>query len=221
MMVIPSQDDSTTMQRPSDAALRIVVADDHQVFADGLVQLLQSEGLQIVATTNDRDELLDLLRGQPVDVAVVDVAMPGIPIPDLVSRLDEAGIAARIVVLTGKDEPRLAENLLAAGVPGYVLKEQAFDELLLAIRTVHQGRRFVCPRIMETLWAHRGENHGLSPRQLEVLRLVAAGDTSKRIARKLGIQESTVAKHRDHIREKLGVQSAAEMIRVASERGLL
>ncbi len=206
--------------------IRIVIADDHQVFAQGLATLINDIGMQVTAVTDNRDDLLKILAADAVDVAIVDLAMPGIEIIDLLQALNEQDISTRLLVLTADDDPYLAMKLLEAGIQGYLLKEHTFDEIALGIRAVYTGKSYVSSQLASKVL--RGKANGvdhkldeLTDRQRQILQLVADGDTSKRIARKLGLHVKTIDNHRDRIRHKLSVRSSAEMIRVAGERGLL
>lgn len=202
---------------------RVVLADDHQVFMEGLHVLLQSQGIAVVGQTTHRDKLLDLLQQDRPNVAIVDISMPGVAVPQILAILQEKGIETAVLILTGTDEPNCAVEMFAAGVKGFVLKEHAFEDILSAIRAVSNGKTFVSPQVAsEVLTRHDPKpKTTLTARQLEVLRLIARGCTSKRIASKLGIHLKTVDNHRQRLREKLGVHSSAELVHVASERGLI
>jgi two-component system NarL family response regulator len=203
---------------------RVILADDHQVFLEGLTRLLVENGAEVAACTRDRDELLELIRRHRPQVAVVDISMPGLSIPQLLAALGAEGAETAVLVLTGSAAYTAAEDFLAAGAKGFLLKDHAFDTILAAIAALAQGRCYVSPEIAGELLAARRRGAAevvLTSRQLEILRLVAAGDTNKRIAGKLGLHYKTVDAHRQRIREKLGARSTAEMIRRAQERGLL
>jgi DNA-binding NarL/FixJ family response regulator len=201
-----------------------MLADDHQVFCEGLAAMISAAGIEVVGLTGDRDELFELVVQTPPDVAVVDVSMPGISIRQLLSMLRQRQIPTQVLILTGDADPQLAEEMLQAGARGLMLKEHAFEAILLAIRSVAEGQSYVSPQLAGTMLRRRDgpvSSETWTDRQLEILRLVAAGDTSQRIARKLGIHIKTVENHRQRIRQKLGVHSVAEMVRVAKERGLV
>jgi DNA-binding NarL/FixJ family response regulator len=204
--------------------IRVVLADDHEIFLQGLSSLLQSPEINVIASTRNRDELLEIIVQEQPDVAVVDFSMPGINIPQLLAILREQKIPTAVAVLTGSDKPGLAQELLTAGTRGFLLKEYAFESLLEAIQTIVAGNSFVSPQAACDLLALQS-NHtpkpSLTRRQLEILRMVAEGDTSKHIASKLGLHVKTVDNHRHAIREKLGVHSSAEMVRVAKELQLI
>lgn len=206
--------------------IRVMLADDHAILLEGLRTLIESAGFEVAGTATDRDRLLEMVLEDPPDVAVVDIEMPGVNLVQLLAVLREKRAATKVLVLTGTDGRDVAE-LMAAGAGGYTLKQHAFDELVTAVRTVAEGRTYISPQVAaELIRSTQSGSPAQSPetlttRQLEVLRLVAAGHTSRRIAGKLGIHLKTVDNHRRLLRERLGVQSTAEMIRVAKERGLI
>jgi two-component system response regulator NreC len=206
-----------------NGSMRVVLADDHQVFLQGLSTLLESQGVEVAGQTTDRDELLDMVERERPDVVVVDVSMPGVAVQQMMALLREKEIDTAVLILTGSDEPDCALDMLAAGAQGYVLKEHAFEDILAAIQAVGSGKKFVSPQIAsEVLTRHDHEPATtLTGRQLEILRLIAKGLTSKRIASQLGIHLKTVDNHRQRLREKLGVHSSTELIHVATERGLI
>ena len=206
-------------------SLRIILADDHRVFLDGLCRLLEANGVEVAAVTIDRDELPELIARLRPDVVVVDVSMRGLGIPELIAGMRRSGGSAGVLVLTGSSPYTLAEDLLAAGAKGFLLKDNAFEGILEAIHEVAAGGTYVSPEVATELLGPRNgrpEHNGcaLTLRQREILRLVAAGETSKRIASLLGIHVKTVDHHRQLIREKLGARSSAEMVRLAKDRGL-
>ena len=205
-------------------SIRVILADDHQVFLQGLSNLLSENGVEVAAQTTNRDELPDLIARLRPQVAIVDVSMRGIPIPDLIRELRSTDAPTQVLVLTGSTPYTVADEFLAAGAKGFLLKDNAFESLLEAVQTVAAGGTYVSPEVAAELLTFRGSTSLsllLTARQREILQLVAAGDTSKCIARKLGIHIKTVDHHRQLIREKLGARSSAEMIRLAKDGRLI
>ena len=203
--------------------LRVILADDHRVLLEGLSQLLSESGIEVLAHTTDRDELPALIARLQPDVAIVDVSMPGMVIADLIATLRQDDLATPVLVLTGSAPWSLAMDLLAAGAKGYLLKDHAFESLIDAVRAIAGGGTYVSPEVVsEYLKPRPSAAHAviLTGRQQEILALVAEGETSKRIAGRLGIQTKTVEHHRQLIRAKLGARSSAEMVRVAKDHGL-
>lgn len=203
--------------------MRVVIADDHRVFTQGFAALFESHGIQVAGVTADRDELVPIISRQRPDVAVIDLCMPGTSIPDILRALHEQRLPTQVLVITGSEQPHLVEEMLAAGARGYVLKTHAFEEIMCAVRAITEGKTYVSPELVGEVLAKKRDEQSvkLTARQTEILRLVAAGDTSKRIARKLEIHIKTVEQHRARIRERLGVRSNSEMIRVATQRRLI
>jgi DNA-binding NarL/FixJ family response regulator len=204
----------------------VILADDHQVLLQGLSSLMQSVGIKVIGVTQDRDQLLPMILADRPDVAVVDISMPGVSIPQMLAVLREQKVSTAVLILTGSESDFL-EDMLAAGVRGYMLKEHAYEELMVAIRAVAAGKTYVSPLVSAKLILAKNMVPGtsavptLTTRQLDVLRLIASGNTSKRIASILGIHIKTIDSHRRLLREKLGVRSTAEMIRVAKDNGLI
>jgi DNA-binding NarL/FixJ family response regulator len=204
--------------------IQTILADDHEVFRQGLAALLTAHGIEVVGMTGDRDRLLELILQERPDVAVIDISMPGISIPELLSVISQRQIPTHVLVLTSDHQPEMAEEMIRAGARGYLVKENAFDEILLAIQSVAAGRTYVSSHLAGPLLRREkapSDDLPWTARQLAILRMVAAGDTTLQIAAKLGIHIKTVDSHRHRIREKLGTKSAAEMISVAKDRGLI
>lgn len=206
--------------------IRVMLADDHQVFVQGLASLLQSAGMDVLGTASDRSQLLQMILADPPNVSVVDIGMPGVSISQMLTVLRDRNVQTALLVLTGS-EGEFVEELLAAGVRGYMLKEHAFEELRTAIRAVAAGKIHISPQVASELILYKNmpstvsTKLTLTARQLEILRLIAAGHTSKRIASQLGIHIKTVDNHRHMLRDRLSVNSTAELIRVAMEHGLI
>ena len=204
--------------------IQTILADDHEVFRQGIAALVAAHGIDIVATTGDRDQLLDLILQEHPDVVVIDISMPGISIPELLSTLRRRQISTQVLVLTSNHEPQMAEEMLRAGARGYVLKENAFQEVLLAIQSVAAGQTYVSSQLTGPLLLRKVDptaDMEFTARQLAILRLVAAGKTTRQIAVELRVHVKTVDNHRHRIREKLDAKSSSEMISLAKDRGLM
>lgn len=201
--------------------IRVAMADDHGIFRQGLRALLEGEAdLRVVGEAADGPGALSLIAAEGPDVAVVDVGMPGATGIEVVRAVRAAGHATRVVLLTMYKEPELLAQALEAGAAGYVLKDSAFEELAFAVRQAHAGGVFVSAALMAARL--RGEDkQALTPREREVLGLVARGHTSRRIAKELHISVKTVETHRANILRKLDANNTAELVRRAVERGLL
>jgi len=201
-----------------------VIADDHAVVRGGLRMLLDYEsGFEVVAEAENIEAAHRYALGHRPDVLVIDLNMPGgstlEAIPGLRSELPET----QIVVLTMQQEPAFAREALAAGALGYVLKEAADEELVKAIRNAAAGQRYLNPRLgarVATAPAP-GPPGDLSPREADVLRLIALGHTNNEIAQQLVLSVRTVETHRAHIQQKLGLSTRAELVGYALDRGMI
>lgn len=197
------------------SAVRLAIADDHRLFRQGLAQLLRAaEGFEVAGEAADGDELAGLCQTARLDVVIADVSMPGAALSTLIARHPEL----RWVVLTMHSDGGLARQLLDAGALGFVLKDNAFEELARAVREALAGRRFVSPSVE---LASHAIDLPPSVRELEVLKLVAKGYTTKRIAGMLGLSVKTVETYRARLMRKLGVQSGPELVFAATQRGWL
>ncbi|MHB1807959.1 MAG: response regulator transcription factor [Solirubrobacteraceae bacterium] len=205
-------------------AITIVLADDHAVVRSGLRLLLDSEdGFEVVAEAGDLESAQRYVRGHHPAVLVLDLNMPGGSSLEAIPQIREQSPETQIVVLTMQQEPGFARRALGAGAIGYVLKEAADDELVEAVRRAGDGESYLNPRLGARLAAEPppGPPDGLSDRELEVLRLIAMGHTNGEIASKLYLSIRTVETHRSHIQQKLGLNTRAELVGYALERGVI
>jgi DNA-binding NarL/FixJ family response regulator len=204
--------------------IRLLLADDHAIFLQGLTRLLDAwPEAEIVAKASDGQEAWEQILLHRPDVAVVDIKMPLMNGIEIAEQVRARGLSTRVVVLTMHDEPALALEAEQAGVQGYVLKDDTFEELSQAIEKVVSGRQYMSPTVSESLHAFRLSSGGvtLSPREREVLKLIASGLSSKAIARELDISPKTVETHRSRLMTKLDLHSVAELVRYAVETGFL
>ncbi len=204
--------------------IKIVIADDHAIVRRGLRQLLESEqGFEVVAEAEDVESARRYLRGHHPHVLVLDLNMPGEPSIEAIPKLRTEFPDTQIVVLTMQNEPAYARSALSAGVLGYVLKESADAELVLAIRAAVAGEHYLNPRLGAKVAAEPppGPPDGLSERELEILRLIALGYTNSQVAEELFLSVRTVETHRAHIQQKLGLSDRAELVRYALDRKLV
>jgi two-component system response regulator NreC len=207
-------------------SIRIVLADDHAVVRRGLELLLDAEeGLEVVASVGDLDAAIRTTRGYKPDVLVLDLNMPGGSSLDAIPKILAASPQTAITVLTMQNEPAFAREALGAGALAYVLKEAADDELVEAVRRAAAGQTYLNPQLGARIAAEPPTSTGppddLSPREVEVLRLIALGHTNAEIAAELFLSIRTVESHRAHIQQKLGRSSRADLVRYALEHGLV
>ena len=210
----------------AQARLTLVLADDHVVVRTGLRLLLEKADIEVVAEAEDAESVVRKVRGHKPDVLLLDFNMPGKLSPlDAIPLAIEASPDTRICVFTGESDPDFARQALQAGASGYVLKQAHDVDVLTAIRQVAAGRTYLQPSVGAEMAAalSRGDEPGdeMSPRELEVLRLVALGHTNAEMADQLHLSTRTVETHRARIQRKLGRHTRAELVRYALERGLL
>jgi DNA-binding NarL/FixJ family response regulator len=207
---------------------RIVIADDHQILADGLRGLLEPE-FEVVAIVADGRELLAAARDHQPDVIVADITMPSLSGIEAAVQLRQAGVAAKVVFLTMHRDVAYARRAMEAGAFGFVLKHSAASELVTAVRLALRGQTYVSPLMAgELLQSYRQGDagacdaaHSLTARQREVLQLVAEGRSAKEIAATLKISTRTAEAHRAHIFEALGIQTTAELVHYAIRNGII
>jgi len=206
--------------------ITVVIADDHVIFRQGLLKLLQSaEDIEVVADTGSSDEALRLIVDKKPDVAILDISMPGLSGIEIMEEVQRKGIGTKIVFLTMHSDPLTAKRAIQSNASGYVLKDDAFEDLLYAVKAVASGGTFVSPSISEKVLkletGREKEGSILTGREREVLQLIASGLTNKKIADKLSVSVKTVETHRTRILQKLGAHSAADLVRYAIKTGLL
>ncbi len=200
--------------------LRLVVADDHAVLRQGLVGMLsEAANVQVLGQAGNWSSLRDLIEKHHPDVAVSDLSMPGTGIVELMDWLRSTSRTTRVLTLTMHEDPVNARRTLAAGVHGYCLKSRSFEELLAAVNAVAAGRQVIDEIVAAKLSADRPDGL-LTPRELDVLRLLVAGKSSKQIALDLGLSVKTIDNQRTSIMQKLDCHSATELVRYALEHPL-
>jgi DNA-binding NarL/FixJ family response regulator len=202
----------------------VLLADDHAVVAEGLASLLRSE-FAVVGTTTDGTQLLEAARRFRPDVIVTDLAMPGMSGLDALRQLKVDGLAPKVIVLTMHADAELAAEALRAGASAFIVKHAAGTELLAAIRSVLRDKTYLSPELAQDVLGmlanpRASGREQLTPRQREVVRLLADGRTMKEVATALGVSPRTVETHKYQIMEALGLGSTAELVRYALEHGL-
>ena len=215
--------------RPSDGAhrrCRVLLADDHKLILDMLRSLLERE-FEVVGAASDGSTLLELARQLTPDIVLVDMVMPGLDGLAAGKALLAGGSRAKLVYLTMETDPEIAAQAFAVGASGFLLKASSAVELEAALRIVAAGDRYLSPAIaggnIEALCASHTAKpiSRLSPRELEVLKLLVAGRPMKAVARRLGIAPRTVAFHKYRAMETLGLQSNSDLIDFAIRHRLL
>jgi DNA-binding NarL/FixJ family response regulator len=202
----------------------VLLADDHAIVAEGLAGLLRGE-FSLVGAVPDGVQLLEAARRLRPDVIVADLAMPRLSGLEALRRLRADGLATPMIFLTMHADAQLAAEALRAGASGFVVKHAAGKELIAAIHAVLRGKTYLTTDLAQEVAAALADpappGHGrLTPRQREVVRLIAEGRTMKEVAVSLGLSPRTVETHKYQIMEALSLQTTAELIRYAIEHGL-
>ena len=203
--------------------IRVLLADDHQIVRDGLKGILAATAdIQVAAEAANGDEALALIRAGDYDLAMLDMSMPGLSGIDLIKRLKSEKPALRVLVLSMHGEQQYAARALKAGASGYLTKDSAAEQLVGAIRKIAAGGVHISEAAAAGLVAAQQAPHqGLSDREFEVLRLLAAGLSPTEIGERLHLSVKTVSTHKANILEKLGLGGTAELVRYALEHKIL
>ena len=207
--------------------IRVLIADDHAVVRQGLRTFLElQDGIEVVGEAADGEQALALVAQAAPDVALVDLVMPGVDGIETIRRLRDSGAATRVIVLTSfLDDDKLLPAV-QAGAAGYLLKDVQPQDLVAAIRTVHEGNALLHPAVTARLLEQLADEppaqttEQLTPREREVLALVTRGLANKAIARELGVSEKTVKTHVSNILGKLGVADRTQAALYAVRAGL-
>lgn len=213
---------------PTDDVIRLLIVDDHPVVRDGLRGIFEAtDGLEVVGEAGDGSTALSMALALDPDVVLMDLRMPGVGGVDAIRSLRERSVRARVLVLTTYDSDSDVLPAVQAGATGYLLKDAPSSELIRAVRSAHRGQAVLSPSVAGTLMTQVGsveaapERPTLSPREVQVLRLVAAGKTNREAAAALFVSETTVKTHLLHLYAKLDVRDRAAAVDAAHRLGLL
>lgn len=208
---------------------RILIADDHGLFRAGLANLLNAEpDLEIVAEAGNGVEALQLASEHHPDLVLMDLNMPELDGIEATRRFAELLPSVRVLILTMHEENGLMREAIHAGASGYIIKRAVKNELITAIQAALRGELYVHPAMMHSLFAEpkpaslsmEPAAEPLTSREMEVLRLIAQGNTNNQIAKLVGISVRTVEYHRANLMDKLGLHSRVELVRYAAEHGI-
>jgi DNA-binding NarL/FixJ family response regulator len=176
--------------------IKVVAADDHCIFLEGVKSLfLSSPSISLLDTCGEGEQLLALIAKHNPDIALVDISMPGPGIENIVESVSGLAVNTKLIALTMHLETGRASRLFALGLSGYVLKDDAFEQLELAILAVASGDEYISPRMVSEMKGSDGEDVSLTARELEVLQYLAEGLINKIIAQHMGVSERTVRFH--------------------------
>ncbi len=206
------------------SSIRIIIADDHAIFRDGLRRLLATqEDFHVIAEASDGKEAIALAQSLKPDVLLLDLAMPRVPGMEVLRELSKQETPVRTILLTAAIQPFAVTSALQLGARGIVLKASPPEMLLKSIRSVHEGQFWVGSEPVTT-WARAGQGgtsgFGLTSREIEIISAIKQGSSNREIASQLAISEETVKRHLSNIYAKLGVSSRLELAVLASEQHL-
>lgn len=207
-------------------AITLLLADDHQLVRQSLISLLEHEGFEVVGEASDGRTAVRLVQELTPEIAVLDMVMPGLNGIDAARQIQRASPRTKSILVTMYAERQYVVQALRAGIRGYVLKSQGARDLIQAIREVHNGAVYLSPKVSElavdlSLGRAEAEADPLSPREREVVQLIAEGLTTKEVASVLGISVKTAEAHRINSMRKLDVHETASLVRYAVRQGLV
>ncbi len=203
----------------------VLLADDHAIVTDGLARILKDAHFDVVGAVSDGQQLLDAATRLRPDVIITDLAMPGLSGLDALARLRAEHVQSRVIVLTMHHDADLATDAIRGGASGFLVKESAGEELLIAVRHALDGKVYITPTVTQEIMERmaglaQAKEPRVTPRQRDILRLIVKGQRMKEIAATLGLSTRTVEGHKYQMMEALGVTSTAELVRYALERRL-
>ena len=213
-------------------AIRVLIADDHAVVRAGLRTLIAAEpGMELVGAATGGEDAYAMACTLNPDVAVLDLSMPDLDGLEVTRRIKQKRPEVRILILTVHEDEALLREAIRSGASGYIIKHAAEAELVSAIHTVEIGEIYVHPKLIRALLAvpeaatppaaaASAPGDLLTPREMDVLRLLAQGYTNRQIAEELSLSVRTVEGHRANLTEKLGLHSRVELVRYARQHGL-
>ena len=201
--------------------IRVLTVDDHPLLREGIAALVNAESdMKLVAEASNGLDAVEKFRLHRPDVTLMDIQMPGLNGVQAISEIQTEFPGARIIVLTTYSGDAQATAALRAGARAYILKGHVHRELLDTIRAVHAGQKRIPPEIAAELAQHVADDD-LTPREIDVLRLIAAGNANKQIADQLSIGEATVKSHVTNILSKLGANDRAHAVTIGLKRGII
>lgn len=207
-------------------ATRVLIVDDHTLFRAGVRMLLQSmPGIVVVGEAASGEQALDLLHEQPADVVLLDLALPGMSGVSTAQRVRQKHPGTQLIVLSMYKEEEYVAGALKAGASGYVIKEASQEELRMAIEAVQRRQTFISPAVAHLLLGPflqaATDTDPLTPRQKQVLVLLARGLSAKQVAAKLHLSTKTVETHRALLMERLGLRNLPALVLYALRQGLI
>ncbi len=211
--------------------IRVFLADDHQLFREGIRSLLsRAPDIEVVGEAGDGQDAVAQVKTLVPDVVLMDISMPGMNGLEAAAQMKETTPSAKVLILTVHESNQYVSQMLQVGAAGYVVKSVSSSELVSAVRAVQQGNVYLYPSIAKMIiqdylkQAAAGQDNprdGLTPRETEILKLVASDRRNKDIADMLGISLKTVQAHRTSLMMKLGVHDRTQLVKYAIRKGLI
>ena len=214
---------------PSQRPTRVVLADDHSMVREALARILEDSGAAtIVGQASDGADVLKTIEETDPECVVLDYSMPNHDAPALIANLQQTHPRLKILVLTVHENIHYAVRVLESGAHGYLIKSAAVDELVQAIRTVHDGGIYLSPSVSQEVLVHlrnpkrnRLGLESLSQREFDLLRMLGEGKTLQQCAKQMKVSTSTASTYRSRLMEKMNLNSTAEIIRFALEHNVI
>lgn len=213
-------------------SIRVIIVDDHRIVMAGLTTLIAEESdMEVVATAREANSAVEAARSLEPDIVLMDLSLPGRSGIEAIRTITRDVPGTRIIVLSMHSEKMFVRAAFEAGARGYIVKENAYEELARGIRNVYGGGEYLCPvatkamvhDYMKNVRMSEGQRgpRDLTPRELEVLRQLAEGSNTKEVAGSLGISVKTVETHRKNMMDKLDIRSVAGLTRYAIREGIV
>lgn len=214
-----------TLSKP----VRVVLADDHSMVREALARILEdSGGITVIGQASNGHEAIDMVKTNQVDVVVLDYSMPELDAPSVIEKLLRKTPSVKILVLTVHENVQYAVRTIESGAHGYLIKSAAVEELVEAIRAVHEGEIYISRKVSQEVLQHLRQPKrqrigvdALSQREFDVLRILGSGKSLQDCAKQMKISTSSASTYRARLLEKLNLEGTAELIRFALEHDLV
>lgn len=213
------------------AVYKIILADDHKILREGLKSLIEKDkSFKVVGQAKDGDEVIALVNSTKCDLLVLDLSMPNRDGMQTIAEIKEKFPQIKILILTMQKDQEHFKLAMSYGASGYVLKEEAYDQLMMAVKVILNDKRFISPKVSNLVAdsyvraideAESSSLEILTKRELQILKLIAGGAANKTIAAKLKLSIRTVETHRANLSNKLGIKNTAGLVKYAISKGLI
>jgi len=208
--------------------IKILIVDDHAILREGLIRIIQFESdMEVAGSVKNASEAIHALSGQPVDVVILDINMPGRSGLDIIKDIKQLQPNAAVLMLSMYSEERFAIRALKAGASGYLTKDMATEELITAIRILHSGRKYITATLAENMAnslqekTEKNLHDCLSDREFEVMCMIGSGKSVNEIAEVLSLSSRTVSTYRSRILVKMNLVNTARIMQYAISQGLV